>query len=454
MPIVIDPAEDGRALAIRGELDAELLDMVRALPGARPAAGDWVVPASGAAAHRVLELLRRRPELRVHGVLLRWLDEVTRWRGVVTIDQFGGAPWFAISADVPPPGLPEDALRQGRAWWLPMETAACAWLTGLLEAEPGTVVDPLAARCLQFMRESGSADPPPPAVLTVDPDAIEPMFAIEVLWDPQLAEEADGPLVADEWAAQSVAELVARTGIRVTAAARALLDRLLAAHAEARELVELSRAREGELEVDGLAGELMPFQAAGVRYALRQRRVLLSDEQGLGKTVQALAAVEADGAYPAVVVCPASLKLNWAREARRWLPGRRVGADLLILNYERVGAWLDGAGDLRPRALVVDESHYCKNPRAQRTRDVLALSRRLAPDIRGGVYGIEDLTPEDYDRAAQLIRRYADLRVGFVDAAVLAVVERLREPKLATLDHRHFAVMRPRHVEALELLPA
>jgi len=61
---------------------------------------------------------------------------------------------------------------------------------------------------------------------------------------------------------------------------------------------------------------------------------------------------------------------------------------------------------------------------------------------------------EDYRRVAVLLDTYADLRVGFVDAAVLAVVERLRESKLATLDHRHFSVMRPRHVDALELLPA
>ncbi len=67
---------------------------------------------------------------------------------------------------------------------------------------------------------------------------------------------------------------------------------------------------------------------------------------------------------------------------------------------------------------------------------------------------VEDLVPEDYRRAKQLLQTYADLRVGFVDVAVLAVVERLREPKLATLDHRHFSVMRPRHVAALELLPA
>jgi hypothetical protein len=46
-----------------------------------------------------------------------------------------------------------------------------------------------------------------------------------------------------------------------------------------------------------------------------------------------------------------------------------------------------------------------------------------------------------------------DLGLGFVDPAVLAVTERFREPKLATLDHRHFSVVRPGHANALELLP-
>jgi uncharacterized protein len=52
------------------------------------------------------------------------------------------------------------------------------------------------------------------------------------------------------------------------------------------------------------------------------------------------------------------------------------------------------------------------------------------------------------------MERYADARVGFADAAVLAIVERLNEPKLATLDRRHFSLMRPRHIETLTLLPA
>ena len=98
-----------------------------------------------------------------------------------------------------------------------------------------------------------------------------------------------------------------------------------------------------------LGGELRPFQRAGVAYALKARRTFLADEQGLGKTVQALAALEADGAYPAVVVCPACLKLNWQRETERWLPERSLTvvsgtgatpklADITILNYDIVHA--------------------------------------------------------------------------------------------------------------------
>ena len=78
----------------------------------------------------------------------------------------------------------------------------------------------------------------------------------------------------------------------------------------------------------------------------------------------------------------------------------------------------------------------------------------ILDQIRTGAFEVEDLTEGDYARVKELLRTYADLRVGFVDAAVLAVVERLKEPKLATLDHRHFSVKRPRHVDALELLPA
>jgi hypothetical protein len=88
-----------------------------------------------------------------------------------------------------------------------------------------------------------------------------------------------------------------------------------------------------------------------------------------------------------------------------------------------------------------------------RTRQVDTFVRFLE-ECRREAFFVEALEPADYARVGALLTTYADLRVGFVDAAVLAVTERLREPKLATLDHRHFSVMRPRHVDALELLPA
>ena len=74
-------------------------------------------------------------------------------------------------------------------------------------------------------------------------------------------------------------------------------------------------------------------------------------------------------------------------------------------------------------------------------------------DIVAGAYRVEELRPDDYRRIRQLCDRYADADVGFVDAAVLAIVERLDEQKLATLDHRHFRMLRPRHVDALRLVP-
>ena len=77
----------------------------------------------------------------------------------------------------------------------------------------------------------------------------------------------------------------------------------------------------------------------------------------------------------------------------------------------------------------------------------------LLDDLAQGAYLVEDLTPADYGRVREICDRYADADVGFVDAAVLAVVERLNEPKLVTLDRRHFGLLRPRHVDALRPLP-
>jgi predicted nucleic acid-binding protein len=75
----------------------------------------------------------------------------------------------------------------------------------------------------------------------------------------------------------------------------------------------------------------------------------------------------------------------------------------------------------------------------------------LLYDIEQGNFGFADVVPADHRRITELVSRYDD--IGFVDASVMALVERLNETKLATLDHRHFAKIRPRHTESLILLP-
>ena len=88
-------------------------------------------------------------------------------------------------------------------------------------------------------------------------------------------------------------------------------------------------------------------------------------------------------------------------------------------------------------------------------------ARRLSPDawlifledVITGAYRIESPTAADLGRCRDLQARYLDLALGVVDASVLALAERLEEPKLATLDQRHFRAVRPIHVAALEILP-
>lgn len=66
---------------------------------------------------------------------------------------------------------------------------------------------------------------------------------------------------------------------------------------------------------------------------------------------------------------------------------------------------------------------------------------------------LEPLVAADFPRVAELLKTYADASLGFVDAAVVAIAERLGAQTAYTLDRRHFAIVRPRHVEALSLRP-
>lgn len=78
---------------------------------------------------------------------------------------------------------------------------------------------------------------------------------------------------------------------------------------------------------------------------------------------------------------------------------------------------------------------------------------RFLGDLASGSLVAEPLAPADWLRMAELVHRYRDLPLGMVDASVVAAAERLGEVEVATLDHRHFGVVRPAHVESFELSP-
>ncbi len=95
------------------------------------------------------------------------------------------------------------------------------------------------------------------------------------------------------------------------------------------------------------------------------------------------------------------------------------------------------------------------------TETCMMLERRLGPPyearflaaVAAGGLEVEALGTADYQRAADLVATYDELGLGFVDASVVAVAERLGATRIATLNHRDFRVVRPAHVASLTLVP-
>jgi SWI/SNF-related matrix-associated actin-dependent regulator of chromatin subfamily A-like protein 1 len=146
-----------------------------------------------------------------------------------------------------------------------------------------------------------------------------------------------------------------------------------------------SCAVDGPLDIPcppGLA--YLPYQRGGIAYARGKNGVLIADEPGLGKTIQAIGILNDEPVKTVLIICPASIKENWRREVDKWLnyylpihvvekaahplPGK-IG--VLIVNYDIVAK-------LRPRldgvawdALICDESHLTKSLTAKRTVAIL-----------------------------------------------------------------------------------
>lgn len=155
------------------------------------------------------------------------------------------------------------------------------------------------------------------------------------------------------------------------------------------------------------------FQKEGIAYAVEHKRCIMGDEQGLGKTVEAIGVLTVTRALPALVICPASLKVNWQRELKKFgglnaiilnddnqrtwqrffemrTKDGRPCADVAIVNYEslkkffvtkirREGRFTLKSVDFDPRkdifrSIIIDESHKCKNVQTQQSKFVQGIA--------------------------------------------------------------------------------
>ena len=133
--------------------------------------------------------------------------------------------------------------------------------------------------------------------------------------------------------------------------------------------------------------ELYPFQKVGVAFAEASNgRCLIGDEMGVGKTIQAIGYAAINHARPGLVVCPANVKYNWQKEIKKWLPAETVqvidssktemiAAEFYIITYDLLVNRLQDILRIRPQLTIIDEAHYIKNSKAQRTVATMTVAR-------------------------------------------------------------------------------
>ena len=156
-------------------------------------------------------------------------------------------------------------------------------------------------------------------------------------------------------------------------------------------LLERSGDREAAFRsAVALAEGLFPHQIEGVAFLLGRRRAILADDMGLGKTRQAIVALRhLTPGGRRLVVCPASVKRNWAREIAVVTPEATVlviegstavapTAEWVVVNYDVLGKHLPALGEIPWAALVFDEAHYLKNHTSARSRQARQLTDAAA----------------------------------------------------------------------------
>lgn len=166
------------------------------------------------------------------------------------------------------------------------------------------------------------------------------------------------------------------------------------------ENLKQSMAVNSVIQVPAPSGlQYMPFQKAGMEFLEKHGNVLIADEMGLGKTIQVIGYLNLHPEMKNVlIIVPASLKLNWLREFKRWdIYNRDIGIlngvlhDVTITNYETFVAsknaetYFQRVSEVQWDVLVLDESHYIKSSHAKRTKVIIGENKKMGEDLDGKI---------------------------------------------------------------------
>lgn len=178
----------------------------------------------------------------------------------------------------------------------------------------------------------------------------------------------------------------------------AVTEKLRASEAKSASREELSLHRVTNPDI------VRPFQLAGIKWCVDNKQTILSDDMGLGKSAQSLISVAETDAFPCLIICPASLKLNWKREIEMWVGNGVAGhepnvyvasgtkpkgipmmggpLDFFIINYDIMNAWKDVLSSYPWKSVICDEVHMAKSEKSLRTKAIKEVLKTTNPEYR------------------------------------------------------------------------
>lgn len=173
-----------------------------------------------------------------------------------------------------------------------------------------------------------------------------------------------------------------------------------------------------------------PYQCEGVSYMINHGNCINGDDCGLGKTAQTIIIIELLGAFPALIVTPASVKYNWKKEWAKWVPDRKVGvierkrkfdpavwdSDVVIINYDVLGERNMEKPTAKFKELLkkywgacaLDEIHFLKSEKALRTKMAKKITKRIE-HVWGLTGTLTQNKPADLIQPFKIIRRFDDI---------------------------------------------